>query len=404
MAVGATFGLLITRDDGAHWYWVCEDALGLEGTFDPDYELTAGGAFLANTFTGVRISHDGCAWSPVPAPVGTTFVSTMAVGPDDAIYAAMAEPPETRIFKSTDGGATFAPTGELGEPGDRWGSIEVAPGDARRVYVTGFRAEGDNPHQLLLFRSDDGGASWVELPTAAFVGTDSSTLSIAAISPVDADRLFLRVTQTDGTNGEALYLTEDGGTAAPPGPTWTDVLDTFAPIDGVAIRHDGTVWAATDLGDLQRSTDGGHTFAPVKGVAYEGKCLVERADGLLFLCANDLPPDSRALASSATGEAGTWIPRLRFADITAPATCSAGGAERDLCTSLWCGLVDQLGIHSDVITCKPGTGDAGIDAGTTAPAGGGCCDSGGAPPLGEVVLLVALALHAPRRVKRPPPR
>src|SRR5687767_2452764 len=60
--LGVTFGLMITRDDAVTWRWVCESAVGFEGTFDPDYEFATDGSIWATTFDGLRNTRDGCAW------------------------------------------------------------------------------------------------------------------------------------------------------------------------------------------------------------------------------------------------------------------------------------------------------------------------------------------------------
>ena len=401
MALGVTFGLLVTKDDGAHWQWMCESAIGFEGTFDPDYEMTSAGTLLATTFRGMKITRDGgCHWTLAPAPLGDAYISVIAVGPDDAIYAAASSGDESRIFKSTDDGVTFVPTGPVGAAGDWWTSIEVAPGDPQRVYLAGFRAMGAEPRQRLLFRSTDGGAHWTQLPTTALAGTDNSELQIAAISPTDPDRVLMRVTLTAAGLQETIYLTEDAGTTAAGGPTWVKVLEEPDNIPGVVVRRDGTVWAATPAHGLLKSTDGGRTFAVVPDVTYEGRCLTERDDGVLFLCANDLPPDERGLTSSTTGAAGTWTPRLRFANIGAPVACEAGTTQRDDCQAIvWCGLKDQLGITSDVVACESAV-DAGIDAGTVSPPGKSCCDTGGGPPALEVGLVMLGLVPGWRRRRR----
>jgi photosystem II stability/assembly factor-like uncharacterized protein len=391
MALGVTFGLLVTRDGGQHWQWMCESAIGFEGTFDPDYEVTPAGTMLATTFDGTRITRDGgCHWDLAPAPLGDKYMSVLAVGGDGAVYAASPDANDPTIYKSTDDAVSFAPTGAVGMRGDWWSSIEVAPGDPRRIYLAGFRGMGAEPRQRILFRSTDGGQSWTQLPTTMLIGTDVSELQIAAISPLDPDRVLMRMTLTAGTLQETLYLSEDAGTDAPAGPTWTKVMELADLIPGVVVRRDRSVWVATQAHGLHRSTDGGRTFTPV-GVEYDARCLTEREDGVLFLCANDLPPDERALASSTTGAAGTWTPRLRFADIAAPLACEVGTVQRDDCQAIvWCGIKQQLGITSDVVECLDPS-DAGVDAGTTGPPGKTCCDTGGAPPVLELsVVLIGL--------------
>jgi hypothetical protein len=389
MLLGVTFGVVHTTDDGAHWQWMCESGVGFEGTFDPDYELTAQGTMLATTFRGVQISHDGgCHWDDAPAPLGEKYLPVLAVGPDDAIYGAASDADDNRIFKSVDDGRTFTPVGAVGLAGDWWTSIEVAPSDAQRVYLAGYRMAGDAPRQRILFRSTNGGQSWTELPTTALAGTDISDLQIAAISPTDPGRVIMRVTLSGIGTQETLYLSENAGTTAAGGPTWVKVLEVIDNIPGVVIRRDGTVWAGTPNTGNYKSTDGGRTFAVVPDLDFETRCLTERADGVMFVCANDLTPGSAALMSSTTGAVGTWGPRLRFADIAAPVSCAAGTRQHDDCEELlWCGLSSQLGITAEPIEC-PSLVDAGIDAGTGGPPEKSCCDSGGGPASGEVGLVL----------------
>jgi hypothetical protein len=47
--VATTFGLLISRDDGCSFRWVCEQNLGYGGTFDPKYRIARDGTIFAAT-------------------------------------------------------------------------------------------------------------------------------------------------------------------------------------------------------------------------------------------------------------------------------------------------------------------------------------------------------------------
>jgi hypothetical protein len=256
---------------------------------------------------------------------------------------------------------------------------------------------GEDPRQRLMFRSTDAGQSWTELPTTMLAGTAVSELQIAAISPLDPDRVLMRVTLTATTLQETVYLTEDAGSTAAAGPTWVKVIEVDDYIPGVVVRRDGTVWAATPFRGLKRSTDGGRTFADVPGVTYEGRCLLERSDGLLFVCGNALPPDESPLSSSTTGEAGTWTKRLHFPDIAGPVACAPGSIQRDDCQEIgWCGLTRQLGITTEIIDCP----EEDVDAGPVGPPGKTCCDTGGGPPTLEVGLVLIALVPGWRRRRR----
>lgn len=405
LMIGVTFGLLVSKDDGATWRWVCENAIGFSGTFDPDYEYSASGAIFATTFDGLKVTRDGCHWDALPAPLGTTFVSSVAVGPDGTIWAGTSDPViGSAIYKSTDDGQSFVATAPLGQTGDWWETIEVAPGDPQRLYVTGFRLAAGMPRERLLYRSHDGGQTWTQLPVTAFVGTNNSDLQIAAISPTDPALVFVRMTLVGPTLQEAIYRSDDAGAAA---PTWTKVLDVPDNVPGVVVRADGEVWAATPFRGLFRSQDGGRTFAVVPGVTFEGRCLTERGDGTLYLCTNNLPPDGATIHTSTTGTGG-WIAKLSYADLAGPVRCPADTVQHTACEQmLWCGLKANLGILTDEIDCTDagvndgGLVDAGIDAAGPGSRDKGCCSvnagPGGAAASTVLVVLGLIAIHRRRR-------
>lgn len=397
--VGVTFGLMVTDDDAVTWRWICESAVGFQGTFDPDYEYAATGTIFATTFDGLRYTRDKCTWSGVPAPLGNWLVTSVAIGPDGTVYAGAADPVlGSGIFRSTDDGASFQPTGNLNQSFDWFDTIEVAPGDPQRIYVTGYKLDGANPRQKLLFRSLDGGASWQPLPTSAFVGTDLSDLQVMAIDPSNPDVVYVKMTFSARTLQEALFRTANGSRPTNiGGPQWTRVLTVPANINAVVVRDSGEVWATTRTVGTYRSTDGGMTFAQVDGLTYEGSCLVERpGDRSLWMCANNLPPDLMAVGRSETGAVGTWTPRLRYADMVGPVRCQAGNNQRDDCeANLWCGLKDQMGATSEEIDCTA------VDAPGPPPDDPKpCCGANGRPPGLEIGLAALFLLWRGRSRRR----
>lgn len=399
--LGVTFGVMLSRDDGTTWRWICESAVGFEGTFDPDYEYSASGTIWATTFGGLRHTPDGCVWSGVGQPLGDSLVTAVEIAGNGAIYAGRADPVAGYgIFKSTDDGATFVATGNLPTSVDWFDSIETSPSAPDVVYVAGYRLRAGMPPQNLLFRSVDGGASWESLPTTAFEVTDVSNLQLAAISPTNPDHVYVRVTLARATIGETIYRTDNWrNPLAMGGPTWTKVLDLPDYITAVAVRRSGDVFATTPTMGLHRSTDGGLTFAVVPGVTYEGRCLVERpSDQSMWMCANHLPPDSMALGRSPDGATG-WMTKLRYADMAGPVRCEAGTDQHDDCqVNLWCGTKEQFGVTSDEIDCS---GDAGVDGPGMPPPKDGCCNSSTAPggKLGLALFVLAVLVLRSRRWK-----
>jgi photosystem II stability/assembly factor-like uncharacterized protein len=186
IVVGLTFGLVISRDGGETWHWMCEDAIGYGGEYDPDYEVSTTGAIFATTFTGMKVARDGCTFG---MPLDEKFVSTIEQGPDGKMYFGAADTgmnPDSNIYRSDDGGNTW--TGSTSPPGianDWWTSLEVTPSNPNRLYLAGYRIMGGTQKTHLLFRSDDGGQTWQALPTAQFVVRPNSTIEIAGVSSTD---------------------------------------------------------------------------------------------------------------------------------------------------------------------------------------------------------------------------
>ena len=398
MLLGVTFGLLVSHDDAATWQWICESAVGFQGTFDPDYEYSPSGAIFATTFDGLRFTRDGCAWQAVPAPLGSWLVTSVTIGPDGTIYAGAADPVlGSGVFKSTDDGVSFQPTGNLNQVFDWFDTIEVAPSDPQRLYVTGYRLAAGQPRTKLLFRSLDAGATWESLPITDFVGTDMSDVQIAAVDPDDPDVVYAKLTFiTRAGINEAIYRTANWSRPlAMGGPTWTRVIALNGFINGVVVRDNEEVWITTATVGTHRSTDGGNTFTPVPGISYEGRCLAERpGDQSLWLCANNLPPDLMALGRSTSGDAGTWEVKLRYADIAGPVSCQPGNDQHDDCeVNLWCGLKDQFGATTNAVDCTD-AGEVITPPGDPEPKP--CCGAGGGPPgleVGVGALAVALLLR-----------
>src|SRR5687767_10201707 len=51
-----TFGMLLSRDRGKTWAWVCERSIGSVGVEDPMYAITPSGRLLGSTFQGLTDS------------------------------------------------------------------------------------------------------------------------------------------------------------------------------------------------------------------------------------------------------------------------------------------------------------------------------------------------------------
>ncbi len=391
LALWSTWGFLLARGDRS-FRWMCENALKVGGAFDPDIVFRADGSIVITTFEGVLINKDGCTFEPTS--LGAKFISQIAEGPDGALYAAAVEATDGAIYKSTDGGATFPSKFSPGMPNDWWESLEVAPSSAQRLYLSGFRFAAGSKTPLV-FRSDDGGASFaaVAIPQAG-TGTVSDT-SIVGIGRQNPDLVFAKVTYALGntTPADRIYRSTDAGA------TWTAVLTAPAALTAFEIRRDGTVIAAT-VSTAWSSNDSGATFTEF-APGLQVSCLKELEDGTLLACGQNYEPDFMAVASST--DARSWNKVFRFSEAAGPVDCAVGTLQCDTCQLLlWCGLREQLGIEADPTTCALDGPDGSTCGGPLPQEASGCCGvaTGGDEPPTTALLAALGALIWWRRPRR----
>lgn len=408
IAAGTTHGLIVSEDGGATWHWMCEGAVGYGGNFIPDYVYAASGALFATSFDGMKVRRpdDACVFAPTPP--GTKFVSRIAGGPDGALYYAASDANDAKIYKSTDDGQSFGQSASAGQNGDWWSSLRVAPSNAQRVYLTGYRFEDVTTKVFLPFTSTDGGASFSPMSMTGIAPTSSSsTIEVVGIDPQDDRIVYMKVTVETGEIGDSVYRSTDAG------QSWTKIL-TRRSYYGLSFltRRDGTCVASTrELGSW-RSTDCATAAAPtwtdLVGAPHIG-CLAEDSTGTVWACTQNfmgvvpppLPPveaDGYAIMR-ASGDLSAWVPVLKLQDIAGPVTCPAGTIQHDECTlQQWCCIVQVLRITSTVIAC-PTTGACAVAIADGAPDAGmkkggepdpSCCGAG----RGSSSLLLALFVVA----------
>lgn len=379
--VATTFGLLVSRDNGCSFRWVCEANIGVSGSFDPKYRVARDGTLFATTSTGLRISRDGgCSFTTALA---NTWIDAIDVGPTGEIWLATADGGKpNNVYRSTDNGATFAPRG-MQSPAIWWKSVRVAPGRAVRVYATGYQVAGARPGggqvapTAHFVTSDDSGASWTASPLTGVAFGPTPLVYAVAVDPADPDVVMMVSAGAGPPGGDRLYRSTDGGA------TWREVLATPAAIVDVAITAHG-VFVAT-RGAAFRSRDHGATFQALASPRLA--CVGEGVDGVLFGCGANWEPDHMAVARSRDGQ--TWEKALRFVELAGPLECPAGTAEHDACRAQWPALRDQLGA-----TAPPACPVAAAPA--TRSRGGSCDASGASSGALLGLLLLLLGVTAPR--------
>jgi hypothetical protein len=370
VVASTTFGLLESNDGAKSFGWICEAALGIAGQQDTMVALTGRGVLVAATFDGIVTSGDGCGFTFAPELAGKIVpdLSLSRSTPDEVLAFHMIglsnDQFESQIVRSSDDGRTWTNVGPLLPLEVLPLSIDIAPADRLRVYVSG-RLGAPDGYASVLMRSTDGGLTF---DRTLVPDTNVDRMSyIAAVHPNDPDRVYLR---TDDTRGTVVWSSEDGGKTL--GRRFTG----SARLPGFAISPDGTLIAVG-------GPDDGTWVADTDGTAFDRRsdvgptCLAWNDEGL-YACA-----DARQAGFSlgvSRDRATTFEPLLQFASQCGRTTCGAGTDVGKLCPDQWTTVGAALGTScSDAGADEAGrdgtTPDAGAtEAGQKSPpeASGGC--------------------------------
>lgn len=392
-----TFGLLVSRDHGKSWDWVCERALGIVGEEDPMYAVMPSGAIITSTFRGVGVTRDGMCSFPLVAALGSrAFVDLTARAAAANEVIVFASPRvgdaadgtplfESELLETTDDARTFS---SLGSPfPDRsfaGETVDIAPSDRERLYVTGVKNKGLETPTARLFISRDRGKTWTDI-AVPLEGSEKAVF-IAGVDPLSADRVYLRT-----SNGfelpTRLIVSEDGG------KTIRTIFTAKSALAGFATSPDGKrVWVGSSLDGLHAASTTDFVFAQRSKI--EIQCLAASPDGGLLACSNER---HGFVAGKSSDDGVTFEPVLRFCNIRGPlqgcapesATqfeCSAGGR---LAQPPWpfqrlqlaCDLPDGGGRRTPPSPATPPPSDVSADEGCAAvPANsspGSCATLGG---------------------------
>ena len=313
----ATFGVLVSRDGGKTWRWICERALGYEGTWDPPIAVTRNGRLWIGLERGLNSTLDGCGVEPATELTGETVKDLTTDASGETLWAVTGAPDRRGAIWRLSGSSKWERVGLLPENFNA-STLEVAPSKSSRIFVSG------QPFGTIrgwLIHSDDGGKTFVgeknDLPA-------EGPFFIADVDPLDEGRVLLRHLHAAGSD---LLLTKDAG------KTFTNVLSMKSAMFGFAKTTDGsTYWAGSGLPEhgLFLSKDRGVTFEHVssKGVL----CLDAAPNGRLFLCENPLTPGAPAVAVS-TDQGRTVSGLAMFTDVQGPVVCDDAGA--NVCADVW---------------------------------------------------------------------
>ena len=395
--VAANFGLVFSEDGGAHWQYSCESQATTNGRLyslgaPPDDRI-----FSLSDFGIAMTSDMGCVWRLGAGPFEGGLVLDYFADPTDPGHVlAVAEPPTlsalmpAQLFESRDGGLDY---GTILHPGVAAGGIsgvEIARSDPRTIYVALFETSAaDALTHPRLARTADAGVTWETIDLEPMLG--ASRVTIAAVDPNDAQRLYLRVagTGSDGRSVDSIAVSADGGaTFTRPVNLSGGKLMTFL------ARANGTVLVTGLLGATvvgYRSLDAGATFASWQSGLHP-RGFGER--GTTLFVATDGAADGFALASS-DDDGDTFTPRMRLADVEAIRSCTQQACLDD------CWQKVTIELWPPAVCGERPVADAGMPRG----GGGGGCSAAGStdasPGAGLVAAIGALAAIGARlRSKR----
>ena len=315
-----TFGLLVSRDGGASFRWVCEDSMffpyvpGL--MVDPAVEVTSEGRVALSFESGVHSFTDGCQVRR-HAPTADHDVIDLAATPaGDTLYG----------VESTAGSPSYVLRGgaaldlaRVGSPlpGLRFATVEVAASEPRRIYLSAVEERSREPR---LLRSDDAGETVRALMVPGSTLGDGAYVS--GVDPTDADVLYVRAVVGFGSD---LLRSSDGGAS------FRRVAATRDAMLGFAISDDGrTVWYGSQAEGVFRSSDRGQSFERVN--ALPTLCLRQHA-GVLWAC-TDWISQRWALGRSMDGGA-SFTAVLRFGDVAGPPECASPDEGAMICGERW---------------------------------------------------------------------
>ncbi len=202
-----------------------------------------------------------------PAPMRSSQIGSQRVNVSGRVTALAVDPRNSQmvylgtamggVWKTTNGGTSWTPLTD-GLPSQAIGAIAIAPSNPNVVYVgTGEPTLGlDNYYGVGLYKSDDGGRTWMHLGEDVFTGLGIGSI---VVHPSNSHILYVATSAT-GVRGPMLpirgiYRSTDGGRS------WEVLIgcrDCAGASDLVMHpRHPNILYAAFWGYGIFRSTDGG---------------------------------------------------------------------------------------------------------------------------------------------------
>jgi photosystem II stability/assembly factor-like uncharacterized protein len=263
---------VLRSDDGAVWSSVNSGiqahnvgALAIDSAVVPAMYTVD-----ASAGTVLKSTDLGASWSSTGHVAGG-FAIALAVDP--SVPANVYAGTEDGVFKSTDGGSSWAGPG-AGLPEDfHAGALAIAPSNPATVYASDTRFNSQ-------YKSIDGGASWT------FMG--SRPVRVIAIDPSNASTMY-------ASGGYGIYATGGYGVAKSidGGATWRDIsigINAYVLALAIDPTRPSTLYASTLDDGVFKSVDGGGTWVAVnaglpdpRGLEIDGLAIDPSNSSVLYV-------------------------------------------------------------------------------------------------------------------------
>lgn len=358
LVLRTTFGVLVSRDRGQSWDWICEQAIGYPNGEEAFLGITSDSTIIGGTFGGLVLSSDrGCSWSgsrDLTSGNPITDLTVYPASPENVVALSSAFSGDaqgqlsyvTKLFATADNGGHWEQLGDALAPTTKALTVEVTKSDPDRIYVSGTRARDDgNGWVGVLFVSRDAGAHWQERTLE--LTADERAPYIAAVAPTNADRVYVR---TFGVTGR-LLVSDDAG------ESFRSVLSA-GQLLGFALSPDGSrvyvggpsdgLWVA-DAAELR--------FEQKSDVAV--RCLTA-SGSTLFVCSTE----EDGFSVGATEDEGTTLsPVLTYDAIRGPLACPSE-ASAAVCPAFWSNQRAALGLPVEASSVgSPESTESAVEAG-----------------------------------------
>jgi hypothetical protein len=161
-----------------------------------------GGVWKTTGWLGTKPPHWTALTDGMPSLSIGVHGLAMAPSNPDILYAA-ADGPQGAILKTTDGGKHWRALATSRFAGVKFGGIAVSSADPNTVFAAVFRAAPNTPGGI--YKSKDGGASW------AITGGLDGDVSNIAIDPTNHQILYAGVVDPDHPDRQGVWKRLDGG-------------------------------------------------------------------------------------------------------------------------------------------------------------------------------------------------